>query len=241
MSIEPGTSPKHRYELIKATLLVIVGALITITIVYSIPFFSPKEVSDPIELVTTTPEETTEPIVENTPTQDNIKVETSWKESTEYRKAVMTKVKYELGKVWNDSYIDIYEYPQNSGVYFYSTANADGRFIMSFDTNKNPNFMSLDNISVRDYETIVLQEKAIIRENDYDQYNIAGLDGTKLVFFNTSSMFSPGPCYSNWEYEKLSSIDLAQPNIKTPQSYTITKEKQSEIDEDKKKCIADLQ
>jgi hypothetical protein len=46
MAIEPGTSPKHRYELIKATLLVIVGALITITIVYGIPYFSPKEVSD---------------------------------------------------------------------------------------------------------------------------------------------------------------------------------------------------
>ena len=65
MPIEPGTSPKHRYELIKATLLVIVGALITITIVYGIPFFSPKEVSDPIEPVTTTP-----PTVENTTAPD---------------------------------------------------------------------------------------------------------------------------------------------------------------------------
>ena len=50
MQIEPGTSPKHRYELIKATLLVIVGALIAITIVYGIPYFSPKEVADPILL-----------------------------------------------------------------------------------------------------------------------------------------------------------------------------------------------
>lgn len=58
MPIEPGTSPKHRYELIKATLLVIVGALITITIVYGIPFFSPKEVSDVTnELPTITPQE----------------------------------------------------------------------------------------------------------------------------------------------------------------------------------------
>jgi hypothetical protein len=42
MPIETGTSSKHRYELIKATLLVIVGALITITIVYGIEYFTPK-------------------------------------------------------------------------------------------------------------------------------------------------------------------------------------------------------
>jgi len=66
MPIEPGTSPKHRYELIKATLLVIVGALITITIVYGIPYFSPKDVTDPIEPVTNTPEVNPTPVVENT-------------------------------------------------------------------------------------------------------------------------------------------------------------------------------
>lgn len=67
MQIEPGTSPKHRYELIKATLLVIVGALITITIVYGIPYFSPKEVADPIEPVVSVPEVKPNPVVENTP------------------------------------------------------------------------------------------------------------------------------------------------------------------------------
>lgn len=68
MPIEPGTSPKHRYELIKATLLVIVGALITITIVYGIPFFSPKDVPDPIEPVVSVPEANPTPVVENTTT-----------------------------------------------------------------------------------------------------------------------------------------------------------------------------
>ena len=67
MQIEPGTSPKHRYELIKATLLVIVGALIAITIVYGIPYFSPKEVADPIEPVVSVPEVKPTPVVENTP------------------------------------------------------------------------------------------------------------------------------------------------------------------------------
>ena len=72
MAIEPGTSPKHRYELIKATLLIIVGALITITIVYGIPFFSPKDVPDPIETVVTTPETNTVSSVDSTtPAQDN--------------------------------------------------------------------------------------------------------------------------------------------------------------------------
>jgi hypothetical protein len=66
MTIEPGTSPKHRYELIKATLLVIVGALITITIVYGIPYFSPKEVADPIEPVATNPEAKPTPMVGDT-------------------------------------------------------------------------------------------------------------------------------------------------------------------------------
>ena len=233
MQIEPGTSPKHRYELIKATLLVIIGALITITVVYGIDYFRPK--SEPNTMIVE-PGSSTEPIVE-----DEAKNEAVWKESIEYRKAIMTKVKYEVGKVWNNSYINIYEYPQNSGVYFYSAINADGRFIMSFDTNKTPNFMSLDNISIQDFESIVLKESAIIRENDYDEYNIAGLDGSKLVFFSTSSMFSPGPCYSNWEYERLSYIDLAQANDKTPQNYTINSDKKSEIEKDKEKCIADLQ
>lgn len=60
MAIEPGTSPKHRYELIKATLLVIVGVFITITIVYGLPFFSPEKES-PIE------ESIIAPSVENIP------------------------------------------------------------------------------------------------------------------------------------------------------------------------------
>ena len=67
MQIEPGTSPKHRYELIKATLLVIVGALITVTIVYGIPYFTPKDVSTPIEPAVTTPEVKPSPVLENTP------------------------------------------------------------------------------------------------------------------------------------------------------------------------------
>lgn len=66
MQIEPGTSPKHRYELIKATLLVIIGALITITVVYGIDYFSPKQEPAP---VTTEPVAKTEPVVENKPTE----------------------------------------------------------------------------------------------------------------------------------------------------------------------------
>lgn len=68
MPIEPGTSPKHRYELIKASLLIMIGALITITIVYAIPFFSPNEVPSPIESVVTTPEANPSPVAENTTT-----------------------------------------------------------------------------------------------------------------------------------------------------------------------------
>jgi|688.fasta_scaffold19441_19 hypothetical protein len=62
MQIEPGTSPKHRYELIKATLLVIIGALITITVVYGIDYFSPKAEPTPVDVVE--PVAQTEPIVE---------------------------------------------------------------------------------------------------------------------------------------------------------------------------------
>lgn len=62
MQIEPGTSPKHRYELIKATLLVIIGALITITVVYGIDYFSPKAEPNPVDVVE--PVAQTDPIVE---------------------------------------------------------------------------------------------------------------------------------------------------------------------------------
>lgn len=67
MQIEPGTSPKHRYELIKATLLVIIGALITITLVYGIDYFSPK--SKP-NTMTLEPVSSTEPIVEDIDTNN---------------------------------------------------------------------------------------------------------------------------------------------------------------------------
>lgn len=71
MQIEPGTSPKHRYELIKAILLVIVGALITITVVYGIDYFSPKAEPTPVEPVATiTPEVKPTPVVENTPSPE---------------------------------------------------------------------------------------------------------------------------------------------------------------------------
>jgi len=66
MQIEPGTSPKHRYELIKATLLVIIGALITITVVYGIDYFSPKSEPDPVAI---DPIAKTDPVVENKPTE----------------------------------------------------------------------------------------------------------------------------------------------------------------------------
>jgi hypothetical protein len=64
MQIEPGTSPKHRYELIKATLLVIIGALITITVVYGIDYFSPKAEPDPIAVV--------EPVAKTDPVVDDV-------------------------------------------------------------------------------------------------------------------------------------------------------------------------
>lgn len=67
MQIEPGNSPKHRYELIKSALLVIIGALITITVVYGIDYFSPKAEPDPIAVVE--PVSQTEPVVENKPTE----------------------------------------------------------------------------------------------------------------------------------------------------------------------------
>lgn len=73
MSIETGTSQKHRYELIKASLLVIVGALITLTIVYGVPYFTPKDVSTPIESVTSNTQPTSvmnSDITEPAPTQD---------------------------------------------------------------------------------------------------------------------------------------------------------------------------
>lgn len=66
MQIETGTSPKHRYELIKATLLVIIGALITIAVVYGIEYFNPKQEPAPVAIE---PISKTDPIVENKPTE----------------------------------------------------------------------------------------------------------------------------------------------------------------------------
>lgn len=66
MQIEPGTSPKHLYELIKSTLLVIVGALITITVVYGIDYFSPKAEPTPVAVE---PVSQIYPVVENKPTE----------------------------------------------------------------------------------------------------------------------------------------------------------------------------
>ena len=76
MPIETGTSPKHRYELIKATLLVIIGALITITIVYGIEYFTPKDAPEVIEPVASIPESTPiaeELVREPSPTPDTTK------------------------------------------------------------------------------------------------------------------------------------------------------------------------
>ncbi len=59
MQIELGTSPKHRYELIKATLLIIIGALITVTIVYGIEYFTPKPESTSLSTEILTSDEAT--------------------------------------------------------------------------------------------------------------------------------------------------------------------------------------
>lgn len=48
MPIDPGTSPKQRYELIKASLFVIIGALICITVVYSFAYREPTPIEEPI-------------------------------------------------------------------------------------------------------------------------------------------------------------------------------------------------
>jgi hypothetical protein len=75
MRIEPGTSPKHRYELIKATLLVIIGALITITVVYGIEYFTPKDAPEVIEPVASIPEST--PIAEELVSEPSPTLETT--------------------------------------------------------------------------------------------------------------------------------------------------------------------
>ena len=48
MQFEPGTSPKHINDLAKSILLIIIGALITITIVYGIEYFNPKQEPAPV-------------------------------------------------------------------------------------------------------------------------------------------------------------------------------------------------
>lgn len=71
MQIEPGNSPKHRYELIKSALLVIIGALITITVVYGIDYFRPKSEPNPVDVVE--PVAKTDTVVEETSTLEDPK------------------------------------------------------------------------------------------------------------------------------------------------------------------------
>lgn len=93
MQIEPGTSPKHRYELIKATLLVIIGALITITVVYGIEYFTPKDAPDVIEPVASIPESA--PIAEELDSEPSPTPETT-KEKV-YSKEDLNKI-FEMDK-----------------------------------------------------------------------------------------------------------------------------------------------
>jgi hypothetical protein len=133
MKIEPGTSPKHRYELIKATLLVIIGALITITVVYGIPFFSPKEISDPIEPISNTPEEKPTTLVDNTsetaPTTST--VQETLKEKV-YSQEELNKI-FEMDKKSTDTKL---YYSEKLGVGFTYLNTDNNKTVVKEDGNK---------------------------------------------------------------------------------------------------------
>lgn len=200
--------------------------------------------------------ETTESQAEEVPVVEEVKKEgvlsvnesnvSNWQDTEEYKKSVETKIKYLISHIWNDKYASIYEYPNNSKIYYYAVTNGDGRVIKSLDVNKIKNFLTEDSIFLPDYEVDILKENFIKKDNDeYEEYRLAGLDGSKLVFVSIGASFSPGPCFSNWEVEDFSDselfyVDLSQNGAKSKMKYNISKEKLSEVESYKKECITNL-
>lgn len=109
--------------------------------------------------------------------------------------------------------------------------------IFKYDASKDKQYVEQKNPvpSVGESVVVVYQEK--LKKNM--EIRLVGIDGDRLVFTVTGEDNSPGPCFSEWEYDTLLSIDTSL-KIPEKQTYTLSEEKKKEVKIETDKCAAQL-
>lgn len=109
-----------------------------------------------------------------------------------------------------------------------------------YDVKKDTNYKKTGNfdsttIDFIYHETVKKDPKEQVQNVIYG----AGMDGSKLVLWETFIDNSPGPCFNNWQADNLTYIDIkdAKP-VRKP--YTISEEKKKEAEKEVADCQKDM-
>lgn len=109
--------------------------------------------------------------------------------------------------------------------------------IFKYDASKDKQYTEQKNPVPTPGESAVLTYQEKMKKNM--EIRFVGMDGDKIVFTITDVDNSPGPCFSEWEYDPLLAIDTSL-KIPEKQAYTLSEEKKKDIKTETDKCAAQL-
>jgi len=143
--------------------------------------------------------------------------------------ALRTKFSLDILKFWGVK--EVFQYPENPYKFYFISEDASGQNIWMFDASKDSNYLRDENPDIPKYNELLYNEE-ISRENEFRG---VGFDGNKFVFAETSRENYPGPCFSAWQYPKLSYIEINTATI-SKKSYKVSPEKFEQSDVDIERC-----
>ncbi len=127
--------------------------------------------------------------------------------------------------------------PQMSNKFFYTDSDTQGLRIgyYDFDADKGADLQEPTTLRILPNTTWVYDKK-VFQDNGRDEFRMIGFDGDKLVFYQTSSDDSPGPCYDAWLRTGILYISITDSKA-TPKPYTLTVEQKKAHETEEVQCI----
>ncbi len=147
---------------------------------------------------------------------------------------VEAQFKLALKDFWGSD--SIYRHPLDKNKFIFIIEDATGEHISLYDLRKDINYQKNGSFNIPEGLTPVYTEKHS-RPNDGTDIELrgVGMDGSKLVIWETGVDNSPGPCFNPWQADDLTYIDVDVPSS-ARNSYTVPESKMKEVEKEVAEC-----
>lgn len=147
---------------------------------------------------------------------------------------VEAQFKLTLKDFWGSDYI--YRHPLDKNKFVFIIEDSGGEHISLYDLRKDINYQKTGSFNIPEGLIPVYTEKHS-RPNDGTDIELrgVGMDGSKLVIWETGVDNSPGPCFNPWLANDLTYIDVDVPTS-ARKPYTVPESKMREVEKEVEEC-----